>query len=164
LLIAAKKLGYYWEIMLATRSGLRRSELMRCRWEDLDFDRKLIFVPIAKSQKPRVIPMHSDLLALEQLSLGRGYVFPSSWDRDRPYSLRRWNNIAQRLQKYVPGFEWRRCRSHFATSLVRSGVHQLKVQKWLGHANLETTMRYYADVACDNYDEDINRLSEGQAK
>ena len=56
---------------------------MRLRWQDVDFDRGLLFVRntpdgAVKTYQERSIPIHAKLRkALRSLERRRGYVFPS---------------------------------------------------------------------------------------
>lgn len=51
------------------------------------------------------------------------------------------------------------CRHTFASLLAQQPDIKLeKVSKWLGHKDLNTTLKYYANLKTDVYDADIDRL------
>ncbi len=51
----------YLRIIVAIRTGMRMSEIIRMRWEYVDFDRNTILVPKSKNGRPRAIPLHKTL-------------------------------------------------------------------------------------------------------
>ena len=52
--------------------------------------------------------------------------------------------IARRAQLTPEIVTLRKFRSTYATRMLRSGFDVRKVQHWMGHKSLETTMRYLA--------------------
>lgn len=79
-------------IRLAVETGMRRSELLRLDWSDIDLDKRLLYVRTSKTGEPRIIPLSSK--ARETfLGLGpnaEGSIFPLTpnavrlaWERTR---------------------------------------------------------------------------------
>jgi integrase len=168
----AKQHGIHAEVATALYTGLRREELRRLRWVDVDFKRAVVIVPKSKSKKPRAIPMSDKLQAvLQQQRENYGqctYVFPGQ--ERRGYSgMRRpnwWNYALKPLQAAMPIFSdgmaeqatgrgFHLFRHTFASRLVQAGVPLIKVSAWLGHANISTTM-IYAHLA-PGHDADIEK-------
>ena len=152
-------------ISLATYAGMRSREVANCRWEWIDFDQGIITVQGAddgsfstKGKRHRTIPLHSKLRAiLEPHRKQEGYIVnenskPGVW-RLRYEPKKAFKNVAK-----LAGVPW--CTPHvlrhtFASQLVISGVSIYKVSRWLGHADVKTTM-IYAHLA--PVDDDINRF------
>lgn len=67
------------ELDLALNTGLRRSEMYKARWEDVNLDRRLLRVPLSKNGESRHVPLNRlALAALEQLRSKceeKGWVF-----------------------------------------------------------------------------------------
>lgn len=143
--------------LTAVLSGLRRGELLALRWEDVDFEQSSIRVfegysanraGKPKSRKSRTVPMVEEVAdALSNL-------------KDRgAYAAKGDLVFAGREGAYLDGSALRR-RYHSTldvTGLRRLRFHDLRhtfgslsinvasivqVQAWMGHADIQTTMRY----------------------
>jgi integrase len=143
--------------LTAAFSGLRRGELLALRWRDVDFTGSLIRVRASyaagqvttpKSGKVRSVPMAPDVAkALAELG-ARGY---KTGDDDLvfvgrlgefvdPSALRR------RYDSAVKRAGLRRLRFHdlrhtFGTRMIAKADIR-RVQEWMGHADIQTTMKY----------------------
>lgn len=151
-----------WRAMctVAYYGGLRRGEMLALDWKDVDFENQILHVRntedhVAKSRKNRDVPMTSDVVrALSALKSGRlptGSVFRNAagvrMTRNICWSF---GEIVRRAglvdDKGKARFSMHDLRRSCATELLRHGVSPKTVQKILGHANLTTTMTYYAGV------------------
>jgi integrase len=152
--------------LTAAFTGLRMGELLALRWRDVDFPGATIRVrgsyaaghlTTPKSGKVRVVPMAPDVAsALAQLGRRANWV----GDDDLVF--------AGELGSYLDGSALRR---RYKEALTRAGLRPLRfhdlrhtfgtrmiakadirrVQEWMGHADIQTTMRYlhYAPHAED---------------
>ncbi len=171
-LAIAKKHGVYAEVATALYTGLRRSELRRIRWQDVDFDGKTLIVPESKSGRPRAVPLSKsalDVLVEQQGVTGEGkFMFPGRQRIDHT-GMRRiswWVSALEPIQTAIPKFSergeqsvgrgWHLFRHTFASRLAQRGVSLRKISEWLGHADMRTTM-IYAHLA-PVYDSDIEKL------
>ncbi len=168
---AAKRIDdnlLYPAVVLAARSGMRMNEMRQTAWEDWNFDLKLIVIPVTKSNSPRSVPMHSDVV---ELFKGRaelnGYVFPSP-KTGKPYDKWKWVHTMMALQKECPaiakgiakgstGRGWHMFRHTCASHLTQAGVDLHRIAKILGHKHLSTTQRY-AHLSPDAYMPEIEKL------
>jgi integrase/recombinase XerD len=136
-------------IMLLYSSGLRVSELVRLRREDLDPDRGLIRVRAGKGSKDRYT-LFSDHAAKEiEIHLRfQGddvpWVFPGG-HHDRPITVRTVQKVVARVgeragirKKVTPHV----LRHSFATHLLETGTDIRYIQVLLGHASTKTTQIY----------------------
>lgn len=142
--------------------GLRPpSELARLEWSDVDWREEQVYVRPGKTVRGRVVPLpielHAALLA-RYLERGRpdGCVFGlqqlSSPSRAMRSRFRRCCSAV--------GIESARLytlRHTYATWAAKAGVPPTALQRWLGHASLHTTLRYYVQVM-----EDWERSSAGR--
>ncbi len=128
-------------VVVALNTGMRRGEILRLTWENVDFGKRVITVEQSKSGRIRHIPMNFDVTeTLKGLEGPRsGPVF--RWHGDSIQSITRSFGTALRQAGI------RRCRFHdlrhrFATNLVLGGVDLVTVKELLGHADISMTMRY----------------------
>ena len=135
-------------VMLAYSAGLRVSELVRLRHEDLDVERGLLRVRRGKGGKDRY-----SVLSTRALEAVRVYqaAFPSqTWlfpgaRPGRHYTARSVQRILQRataragIRKRVTVHT---LRHSFATHLLEAGTDLRYIQELLGHASTRTTQIY----------------------
>jgi len=67
-------------IRFALATAMRRGEILRLRWEDIDLDKRILFIPVTKNGHARTIPLSSEALeVLDRLEgVREGLVFPFS--------------------------------------------------------------------------------------
>jgi integrase len=150
---AAAKRGRYGHrdatiILLAYRHGLRVSELVDLRWEQIELRTGLLHVRRAKSGTPSTHPMQGDeLRALRQLRRewpeGGGYVFLS--ERGGPVTDSGVRKTLARIGKEA-GFAFlvhpHMLRHACGFALANAGHDTRALQHWLGHKNIQHTVRY----------------------
>ena len=137
-------------VMYAT--GMRVSEVVKLRWEHIDFERRTIRIVEGKGRRDRVVMLPDSfgpvLRRLSQIDEHHGFVFPGP-RRGRYLSPRTAQRAMQRAVRLAGITKPATCHSlrhSFATHLLESGTDVRFIQKLLGHARLETTT-IYAKVA-----------------
>ena len=142
-------------------SGLRKSEGLRLRWQDIDLTGRPT-VTQSKSGRPRYVPLST--YALEwflQLPRwpGQPWVFLSRFGSP----LRKPRNTFDKGKK-AAGLNWVRgfhdLRHFRATMWLQHGIDVDTVQRYLGHHRIETTMRYLHFV--EDYAERAVRKAQAQ--
>lgn len=129
-------------------AGLRRSELVALRWDDIDMPAGLLTVQRGKGGKARTIPFASDI-ALDYLRKWRacvpeyGYVFVpvNRWDGigdDRPLSTEQVRRICAASGDFKP----HDARRTLLTRMLLSGTALPDAQYTAGHKNPQTTLGY----------------------
>ncbi|MBS3117242.1 tyrosine-type recombinase/integrase [Candidatus Woesearchaeota archaeon] len=138
-------------------TGIRLHELVNLKWEDIDFQRGVIHLKIAKGAKERTTFLHEKLKNfIEYFNVkGKGLVFLSNMGRKydaRTIQLIVRNSAAKAgiAKKVTP----HTLRHSFATHLLEAGADIRHIQKLLGHSSLQTT-QIYTHVA----NRDIKRLA-----
>jgi site-specific recombinase XerD len=135
-------------LMTAYSAGLRVSEVVRLRVDDIDSQRMVIRIQQGKGHKDRYVMLSPHLLAF--LRKYFKVVRPTTWlfpgrRRDRPISRGTvaWAcgnaGVDSGLNKRV---SVRTLRHTFATHLLEAGVDVRTIQMLLGHRSLQTTARY----------------------
>ncbi|MFH1631946.1 MAG: tyrosine-type recombinase/integrase [bacterium] len=134
-------------IALAYGAGLRVSEVVSLRVEDLDIASKMLFVRRAKGQKDRITTLPCKIIDdLRLLSAGKSphdYLFES--ERGGKLTKRTAQKIfekALRESGVIKRATFHSLRHSFATHLLENGVDVRYIQELLGHNNIRTTQRY----------------------
>ncbi len=152
-------------IQIALGTGLRFGEIMNLTWDEVDFERNIVFLSRqkTKSKRARVVPLIGPIrdLFLEMMreSGTRERVFASSyqalqlsWKRFRPaLSFETAHDGPLRLH------DLRHCCAQF---LLDRGVPMEDIQVVLGHQDLTTTQRRYAPLARPDLAEKMERLTD----
>ncbi|MBI5173269.1 MAG: site-specific integrase [Candidatus Melainabacteria bacterium] len=118
-------------------SGMRRNELGRVKFNDIDLSRGTITLTDTKSNRPQVFPASDVIWALlrRRLELANysadSYVFSSPAGGPLSATTRCYERVAK-----VTGIKWtpHTCRRTFASTAAELGSHVYIIQKLLNHA------------------------------
>jgi len=143
----------WFEFFLMT--GLREQEVMHTYWSDVNFASATVRVShkpdrgwTPKAYKEREIPIPNKLVAsLKTWKSARadrncGFVFPTSGCNIKLDFLDCLKAVAKRAKLKEEDFLLHKFRATFATWSLWAGVDLRTVQSYLGHSDLESTMRY----------------------
>ncbi|MDI1235073.1 MAG: site-specific integrase [bacterium] len=135
--------------------GLRRSELLNLRPQDIDSKRNLILIRQAKGKKDRIVPLSEKILILLR-NYYKTYQ-PITWlfegqIKDTPYDERSLASVLKRavekttINKPVT-LHW--LRHSYATHILEAGTDLRYIQELLGHKSSKTT-EIYTHVSTKN--------------
>ncbi|MBA7622771.1 Tyrosine recombinase XerD [subsurface metagenome] len=130
-------------VITALTTGMRRGEILKLKWKNVDFERSLITIEETKNDSVRRIPINDFLkeilLNLESRNTNE-YVFLNI--HKRPYSdiKTAWQKAIKKAG--IKDFRFHDLRHTFASYLVMSNVNLKTVQELLGHKSMQMTMRY----------------------
>ena len=135
-------------LMLIYSAGLRVSEVVRLRPDDIDIQRKLIHIRGAKGRKDRYTIL-SDV-AMETLSFYLKSYQPEKWlfpgQKDGMHvttrTVQRIFEEAVKKASICKNVSVHSLRHSFATHLLESGVDLRYIQELLGHKSSKTTEVY----------------------
>jgi integrase/recombinase XerD len=134
-------------VALAYGAGLRVSEVVGLRVEDIDFSRGMIWVRGGKGGKDRatLLPqkLTEDLQVFIDGKKGREFLFESA--RGKKLHTRSAQKIfmtAMQRAGVLKNASFHSLRHSFATHCLENGVDIRYVQTLLGHNNIRTTQRY----------------------
>ena len=134
-------------ILLAFRHGLRASELCSLRWEQVDLTHGRLHIQRLKNGMPSVHPLTgTELRALRRLQRERApgrYVFMS--ERGAPVSAVGFRRMLTRLGQAARmpfGIHPHMLRHSTGFKLANQGVDTRSLQHYLGHKNIQHTVRY----------------------
>ena len=143
-----KNLKHQVLLMTAYSAGLRVSEVVNIKVDDINSDRMQIFIERAKGKKDRLVPLSK--VALELLREYYKKYQPKKWlfegqIKNTPYSSR----SAQAVFNYyfekigIPKYiTFHSLRHSYATHLLEGGTDIKYIQELLGHNDIRTTLRY----------------------
>jgi type 1 fimbriae regulatory protein FimB/type 1 fimbriae regulatory protein FimE len=135
-------------ILVAFRHGLRASELVTLKWDAVDFKAGVLHVTRAKKGSPATHPLTGrELRALRRLKRDQEpespFVFTSS--RGAPFTTAGFFKLVARLGESAEiGFPIHPHMLRHATgyALANKGVDTRSLQAYLGHKNIQHTVRY----------------------
>ena len=152
--------------LTAVMTGMRRGEVVAIRWQDIDWDTRVIRVRrnytrgefgTPKSRRSsRAVPLADRLVAelrthyeltTNHDALDLVFTNPVSGTVLDPSKLRR-RFVACALQAGVRPVRFHDLRHTFGTQMAATGAPLRAVQEWLGHSDYRTTL-IYADYALD---------------
>jgi len=173
----AKDSPYYALFHTALFTGMRRSELLALRWQDIDFvfsqiyvnrslhhlkDGSYIFTEPKSAKSRRTIALspsailtlkeHKDKQALERAMLGMPLKDNDLVFSDLEGKPLRPNTITRAWRTLATRAEVKPIRFHdarhsHASILLKQGIHPKIVQERLGHASIQMTLDTYSHVA-----------------
>ena len=129
-------------IICALQTGMRKSEILNLRWDNIDFEYKFIELLETKSGKSRKIPISDTLMnVFNNLPRTSEYVFINK-DTGEPFTdiHKSFTTVLDRAK--IKKFRFHDLRHTVATRLVEKGIDLVVVKEILGHAKIDTTMRY----------------------
>jgi integrase len=128
-------------------TGARLREILDLRWDHVDLQRGLLFLPDSKTGKKTIVLGAAALAVLENLPRVGSFVIAGTDDgRPRADLQRPWSLVSRRAG--LPGLRLHDLRHSFASVGAGSGFGLPVIGKLLGHSNSKTTERY-AHLAAD---------------
>lgn len=130
-------------VVVALNTGMRLSEILYLKWQDVDFKRGIIYLLKTKSGDKREIPMNE--LVEEALKGIRKhqtseYIFCHKDGSPRKTVRKSFATALKRSN--IENFRFHDLRHTFASHLVMAGVDLNTVRELLEHADLTMTLRY----------------------
>lgn len=148
-------------IQFAIWTGLRTSELIAVRWQDVDFEAGKVRIQVTRTSEgekshgktalaTRAIDIHSPareaLKEQLQLTEGRRFVFHNPrtdepWKHDGPYRKTAWTPaLAKAEVRYRPAYQ---TRHTFASMLLSQGVEPMYLAAQMGHRDWGMIRKVY---------------------
>lgn len=138
-------------LSLLYSSGLRVSEIVNLKFDDINFTENVGRVKKGKGSKDRMFTLSHGLSDDLQAYIKKKKDYQYLFSKDKPLTTRNIQKIVKNLRlkaninkKVTP----HTLRHSFATHLLESGVDIRKIQVLLGHSSLNTT-QIYAHVSTE---------------
>lgn len=125
-------------VTLAIETGMRRGELLGLRWEHVDFERRVVFLPLTKNGESRSVPLSTTATrVLSELPRENAeLVFDAS-----PNALRlAWEHLVTRAG--LIDFRFHDLRHEAVSRLFERGLNVVEVSAISGHKELRMLSRY----------------------
>lgn len=162
----------WFEFFLMT--GMREQEVMYTYWSDINLKHAIVRVShkpdrgwTPKAYKEREVPIPTNLAnslkewkarADKKCSL----VFPTAGCNPKLNFLDDLKVVAERAKINKDNFWLHKFRATFATRCLSAGVDLRKVQQWLGHSDMESTMRYLKPARNEAVRMKVNEIFGGK--
>jgi len=129
-------------VKCALYTGMRKSEILKLQWSQIDFKYKFIEVLASKSGKSRKIPISTKLFKILTCLKNNNnkYVFVNPKTVTAYKDIKKSFNIVTKKAN-VLNFRFHDLR-HTATTRMAAKMPIPVLQEILGHAKISTTMRY----------------------
>jgi integrase/recombinase XerD len=158
----------WYEFFLMT--GEREQEVMFTYWTDVNFAASTVRVShkpdrgwTPKAYKEREIPIPTKLAKSlkawkAKASKGCALVFPTAGCRPKLDFLDCLKAVIKRTRLDPDNFWLHKFRATFATKCLWAGVDLRTVQQWLGHSDMESTMRYLKPSRSQHTRDKVNQI------
>ena len=156
----------YFKFFLMT--GMREQEVIYTFWENINLKQGVVTVTAKpghgfspKDYEEREIPIPDELVTSlsewkRKHENGSPFAFPTKNGAAKFDFLDICKRIAKRAKLNQDNFWLHKFRATFATMHLRAGVDLRTVQMWLGHRDLESTMRYLKPARGKGVREKVN--------
>jgi integrase/recombinase XerD len=158
----------WFEFFLMT--GMREQEVMYSYWADINFAQATVRVShkpdrgwTPKAYKEREIPIPARLVKSLQRWKAKAdktcsLVFPTAGCKPKLDFLDCLKAVADRAKLDKNNFWLHKFRATFATRCLWASVDLRTVQQWLGHSDMESTMRYLKPARNQAVRDKVNRI------
>jgi integrase/recombinase XerD len=158
----------WFEFFLMT--GMREQEVMHAYWSDVNLAASTVRVShkpdlgwTPKAYKEREIPIPEKLMQSIKAQKAKSdkackLVFPTAGCRPKLDFLDCLKAVADRAKLSKEDFYLHKFRATFATWSLWAGVDLRTVQLWLGHSDMESTMRYLKPSRSQQVRDKVNEI------
>ena len=158
----------WFEFFLMT--GCRVQEVMYAYWSDINLTQATVRVThkpdrgwTPKAYKEREIPIPEILVESLKVWKNRAnktcaLVFPTARGNPKQHFLNDLKACAERAGLNKDNFWLHKFRSTFATRCLWAGVDLRTVQNWLGHSDMQSTMRYLKPSRSQEVRDKVNTI------
>jgi integrase/recombinase XerD len=158
----------WYEFFLMT--GMREQEVMHCGWLDVNLTRSTVTVRYKpeygfspKNYREREIPIPAKLVKRLKTWKAKsdktcGLLFPTAGCKPKLDFLDCLKALAERAELDKDNFWLHKFRATFATWSLWAGVDLRTVQQWLGHSDMESTMRYLKPSRSQQTRQKVNEI------
>lgn len=136
----------YYVVQILIDTGIRVGELFKLRKKDVHFDEGtngIIYLYDTKNSFSRAVPLTSRAKAAFD------YLIKTSKDAEKVqheyygWVIKCWKKVRQHMElESDPNFVPHVLRHTCCTRLIKNNASVTKVQKWMGHSTIQTTMHY----------------------
>ncbi|MCH8056100.1 MAG: site-specific integrase, partial [Deltaproteobacteria bacterium] len=149
-------------VTLALNTGMRQGELLKLRWEEVNWDTNSLTFKQPKTLRVKTIPLNEaakEVITWCDEHRYGDYVLMHHWGE--PFQRSTVNKAFKLALKEagITDCRWNDMRHSFASHLVMAGVDLPTVSELMGHSKITMTMRY-THLAPKHKEEAVARLAE----
>lgn len=185
---AAEGTSNYYQFALILQTGLRTGEMIGLKWEDIDFQKRIISInrtmefrygsqeltigePKSKAGY-RTIPMTQTAYDILKVKEEERYVRKILDFRYRDFVFINRKGTPTKNSAYdtalykladkagIPRFSMHTLRHTFATRAIEAGMKPKTLQEILGHANIGVAMNLYVHITEDEKEKEIKKFEQ----
>ena len=135
----------YLLTVLALSTGMRQSEILTLKWDQVDFERNTVTLFKTKNKDVRVVPLVGVAKSLLERhgkvrSLKNPYVFEGRHLSHVNFPRKAWETALRKAE--VENFTFHDCRHSAASELAMNGASLHEIAAVLGHKTLAMVQRY----------------------
>lgn len=130
-------------VIVALNTGMRRGEILKLKWHDIDFRRDIIYLHNTKNGEKREIPMNAEVrttLIKVRKHPQSPYIFCNK--TGNPFGDIKKSFLTALTNSGIINFHFHDLRHTFASQMVMSGVDLNTVRELMGHKSIQMTLRY----------------------
>jgi integrase/recombinase XerD len=150
LFAAPKNLKHKAILFIAYSAGLRVSEVINLRLQDIDRERQQLFVHCSKGKKDRYVRLSPMVLDVLEQYYKKSPIKPTNYlfegqEKGKPYTIRSAQQIFADAKQHAgisKTTSFHSLRHSFATHLLEKGIDVIFIKDILGHFDIKTTQRY----------------------
>ncbi len=130
-------------LIVAMNTGMRKSEILNLKWEDVNFKDGYLIVRESKNNDSRIIPMNKVLMeTIKSVKNNNSNEYLFSHGNEAPAKTFKTAFNAAIRRAGIERFRFHDLRHTFASNLVMAGVDIVTVQELMGHKDITMTKRY----------------------
>jgi len=135
----------YPVVILALSTGMRKGEILKIQWKDVDFQRKRVLLLETKNNERRAVPLVGlayDLLKslCKVRRLDNPYIFPAKSGKKAANISTAWDSAIRKAG--IENFRFHDLRHTAASYLAMNGATLAEIAEVLGHKTLQMVKRY----------------------
>lgn len=163
LVAVARERGRDAWYLAAALAGLRKGDMQRLTWGDVDFAESTVTIRHGKAKRVDVIPMHAQLADALRRRLDASPALPTArvWS-DTVGDLTRRKDFQragiERIDAEGRVIDLHALRTTLGTQLARAGVTPQVAQRIMRHSDYRTTLRHYTVLGLTDTAAAIDRL------
>ena len=131
-------------VIIALNTGMRKSEVLSLKWDNVDLNHGFILLEVTKNGKRREIPINDtarETICGLTRRLDAHYLFDDP-KTGKPFKDVKRSFVSACRRAGIKDFTFHSLRHTFASHLVMAGVDLTTVKELLGHKTIAMTMRY----------------------
>ena len=153
-------------ILTAYYTGLREGELLSLKWDWIDLDDGIIYLPSTKTLKDPTGRGQKVVMQRELIDLFKSLPKRSEWVFCQPDGdpFKQWHiykpfkEALRSIGIDTKRFSWKELRHTTASLMHRKGVPALAIKDQLRHTNIKTAVDFYIGSDLDYQREQIEKL------